>query len=217
MNIFFIRKSEFLNHVDNSSFEKKFKSDKRNCEYTLGHFLAEFVAKKFYSLDDIQILEDNPKPKFKDKNLNFSISHSKDIISVCFDENYDVGFDVEFINENRDLKGISKYLKLPQNLSILDFYQYWTSYEAKYKSKNKYLTTFIFEKNYMCSISSFSPDIRSKLKIYEASIPKNSVSPSELINLKLVKESKKNEKTVEIQEISTASLDFLPPLALKIE
>src|SRR5574344_2500878 len=217
MNIFVIRKEEFLKNVDKKTFEGKFKSSKRDIEYTLGHFLVKFVATNFYNAEDVSIYEINKKPKFKNSALNFSISHSNNLICTAFDEEFDLGFDIEFMGKKRDTQKISKFLNLPQTFSEKDFYQYWTGYEAQFKSKNKNLTSFIFEKDYICSVSSSEGDIKSKLKIYEVKIPKNKVSPSELINLKLVKLSKKNENTVEIQEISTASLDFLLPLALKIE
>lgn len=41
--------------------------------------------------------------------------------------------------------------------------------------------------------------------------------PIELINVKLVRESKKNENTVEIHEMRTAFFEFASPLALNIE
>ena len=68
----------------------------------------------------------------------------------------------------------------------------------------------------MVSVSTLS-EIKTKLKIYEVEIPKNKTNPNELINLKQVNDSNKNDNAVEINEINTASLEFLSPLALKIE
>ncbi len=69
-----------------------------------------------------------------------------------------------------------------------------------------------FLKDYMLSVSfsdslDFS-EIKNKLKIYEVVSPTDSIKPSELINLKLVIDSNKNENTVVAQEISTAQFDF---------
>lgn len=53
--------------------------------------------------------------------------------------------------------------------------------------------------------------------MYETDIPAKSVMPSELMSLKLVKESSKNENAVESADINTASFDFIssaPPCKL---
>ena len=136
---------------------------------------------------------------------------AKNIVAAAFDEN-DTGFDIEEIKP-RNLKRLSEYFHrdfVDEN----DFYRYWTSYEAEYKSQKQEISSFKFE-NYMCSVS-FS-GINTRLKMYELVIPKKSTVPSELINLKLVNDSIKNENAVEIKEINTASLEFFSPLALKIE
>src|SRR5574344_241301 len=90
MNIFVIRKEEFLKNVDKKTFEGKFKSSKRDIEYTLGHFLVKFVATNFYNAEDVSIYEINKKPKFKNSALNFSISHSNNLICTAFDEEFDL-------------------------------------------------------------------------------------------------------------------------------
>lgn len=211
MNIFIIRTEEFLQNVDKNSLTKEFKSQKRCVEYSLGRFLVKYAAKNFYKIDDTEIVVENKKPRFKNSSLNFSISHSKNIVAAAFDEN-DTGFDIEEIKP-RNLKRLSEYFHrdfVDEN----DFYRYWTSFEAEYKSQKQEISSFKFE-NYMCSVS-FS-GINTRLKMYELVIPKKSTVPSELINLKLVNDSIKNENAVEIKEINTASLEFFSPLALKIE
>src|SRR5574344_549621 len=135
MNIFFIRKSEFSKSLDKSSFENKYKNQKRDCEYTLGHFLVKFIAKKFYSVNNPKISDSTKKPTLENSNLSFSISHSKDLVTVYFEESSNVGFDIEFMNPKRNIQKVAQYLKLPKTISNKEFYQYWTSYEAEYKSK----------------------------------------------------------------------------------
>ena len=212
MNIFFIKTDKFLPYIDKSSITNDFSSQKRCIEYSLGRFLVTYVAKNFYSEFDTEIVIENQKPKFKNIGLCFSISHTKGIVGVAFDE-FDIGFDIEVIKE-RNIENFSKYLKKDFKNKI-DFYRYWTCYEAQYKSKVQNLLSFKFE-NYMASVSS-SSGINTKLRMYELVIPKNRTSPSELINLKPVNDSNKNEIALEINEINTASLEFFPPQALKIE
>ena len=98
--------------------------------------------------------------------------------------------------------------------NLVEFYEYWTSFEAQYKSKPQNLTSLKFE-DYIVSVS--SSEISTKLKMYEIEIPKNKTNPNELINLKLVNDNKENDIALEINEINTASLEFLSPLALNIE
>src|SRR5574344_1026276 len=164
MNIFFIRKSEILTKISEESFANKYKSKKQDAEYILGRFLVKFADKKFFGEKNLEIKLEDKKPKLNNPNLNFSISHSNNIVAVCFDKNA-VGFDIEFMGKNRDIEALAKHLRI-NAATEKEFYQYWTGYEAEYKCKKQNLNSFIFEKNYMCSVSSFDGDIKSKLKIY---------------------------------------------------
>ena len=211
MNIFIIRADDFLKNVDENSITKEFKSQKRCIEYSLGRFLVKFAAEKFYKINNAEIVIENKKPKFKHNPLNFSISHSKNIVAAVFDDD-DTGLDIEEMKP-RNLEKLSNYFG--RNFSDeKEFYRYWTGYEAQYKSKKQELISFKFE-NYMCSVS-FS-GITTRLRMYELAIPTNNTVPNELINLKLVNESIKNENAVEIKEINTASFEFFPPHSLNIE
>ena len=71
--------------------------------------ITEYIAKKFYKINDSRICEVNKKPQFEASDTKFSISHSKDIISVCFDD-ANVGFDIEFINQKRLSKTSNSFL-----------------------------------------------------------------------------------------------------------
>lgn len=161
MNIFIIRIDEFLKNVDKNSITQEFKSQKRCIEYSLGRFLVKFAAKNFYGVQDVEIVVENKKPKLKNSALNFSISHSKNIAAVAFDE-FDTGFDIEEMRD-RNLEKLSKYFD--RNFSDkTDFYKFWTSYEAEYKSKKQCLTSFELE-NYMCSVSHSGR--KPEVKIFE--------------------------------------------------
>ena len=76
-----------------------------------------------------------------------------------FDE-YDCGVDIEFI-KTRNHKKILEYFNIDNNLSEEEFYQWWTVYEAEYKSQIKNGVLSFKYKNYVCSISSNNKTIEN--------------------------------------------------------
>ena len=130
------------------------KNEKRFFEYTIGRYLVKTVAKEVYNLKNTDIiLNYKGKPVFKDEKLCFNITHSKNMLVACFDDN-PVGIDIEFI-KNKDLSKLSKYFK--QDFKDLeDFYKYWTNKEALYKLGQKAQSTrfFKFENDYYISVAS---------------------------------------------------------------
>lgn len=156
--MFYMKISEILPYIDKTSFEDNFKNKKHSIEHNLGRFLTKYTAKNQYKIENPLIIKDNGKPKFVNSEIHFSISHSKDIVAVIFDENV-VGLDIEFM-KNRDFESISNYLKLKvENHDMKTFYKHWTRYEAEYKSKKQDFISFIIENDYMCSISSYEQDL----------------------------------------------------------
>ena len=125
--------------------------------------------------------------------------------------------------KKRDFEKLFEHYRLnPENKDKTTFYQLWTAYEARIKLQQQPLSQLSarFRQDYcLCVCSAESFDISKRLKIYELKSPTHSINPSELINLKLVIESKKNENTLVAQEMSTAAFEFeeLEPLNLKIE
>lgn len=232
LNIFFIRKDDILKKADKNSLysfleDKKFGSQKRKDEFCLGRFLVKYVLKQIYKQNDTEIIVENKKPKTKDNVVKFSISHSKDIVLAAF-YGGEIGADIEFMKD-RDFDRLFAYYNLPpKNKTCEDkkkfFYRFWTQYEAQIKLQQPVQSGIIlkFFKDYMLSVCSScsGADMRSKLKIYELTSPSVSTSPRELINLKLVIDSSKNENTLVAQEINTAAFDaveFFAPLNLKTE
>ena len=224
MKIYYINTDTFLKNIDlNSLFffskDENFKSDKRKLEFSLDRFLLFFIAKKVYSRTYPEVLIKHNKPYFKDLKSHFSISHSKNIVMICFDD-YENGIDIEFIKD-RNFTKLFKYYNItsiPANK--WNFYRFWTEYEAKVKLKSelKSSLTGLFLKKFMFSVTSnHSFDIKRKLKIYEVKSPIDIINPNELINLKEVIESKKNDKKLVIQETKTALSEFFTPLNLNIE
>ncbi|MCR5261981.1 MAG: hypothetical protein K6C94_09115 [Candidatus Gastranaerophilales bacterium] len=158
MNVFYIKQDEFKKFYDKDFAkqyaDKEFKTEKRFYEYTIGRYLVKKAAKEFYNLSDTEIiLQNNGKPVLKNSNLCFNISHSKNIVSVCFDEN-PCGLDIEYIKE-RDLNRFSDYYK--QNFETLDgFYKFWTFKEAAYKLDADVKDTYSckFEMQYFLTVAS---------------------------------------------------------------
>ena len=207
MDIFIIKIDKFMKFIDEFSICNDFSSRKRCIEFSLGRFLTKFVAKNFYNLENTDILICNKKPVFLNSKLYFSISHSKNIVAVAFDNN-DVGLDFEFLKPRNLEKFCRRMNKKFQN--EIEFYQYWTSFEAQYKSKPQFLTSFKFE-DYIASVSSFSK-IDKSLKLYEIHLSENIAESNNLIDLRLVN----NVSDLNINEVNTDCLEFLPSLNMKI-
>lgn len=192
--------------------------DKKKLQSAMGRHLAKEVAKIFYNVEDTEIIVENNKPKFKNSNLCFNISHSNNIVAIAFDA-MPLGLDVEYMKE-RDFKALLERYNIDSDDKEF-FYQFWTEYEAsiKIQAEIKHKFCFKLKDDYMLSLFSSNPEdgIKTKLKIYEVKSPTDNITPNELINLKLVKASNKNEKTLVAQERTTAPFEFLTPLALKTE
>lgn len=191
---------------------------KKKLQSQLGRHLTKQIASAFFKEDNLEIIVENGKPKFKNSNLCFNISHTNNIVAIAFDT-HPLGLDVEYMKE-RDFKALFERYNINSNDKEM-FYQLWTEYEAaiKIQAKIKHKICFKLKEDYMLSLFSSSPDegIKTKLKIYEITSPTASIMPNELINLKLVQANSANENTLVAQERSTAPVEFLTPLDLKTE
>lgn len=224
MEIYFINSDTFLNSIDKNSLDcflenKTFKAKGKQTQFCLGRFLVKYIAKTRYGIENTDIKITNNKPHFINSDINFSISHSKNIVLAAFDKN-NVGADIEEMKK-RDFEAIFKYYKLDtKNPTPEFFYRFWTELEAEIKlqTEPKSSATLKLLDNFMLTVmSSYSFDIINTLKIYELKIPTESTNPNELISLNPVIASNVNENTLVIQDINTASLTHFEPLNLKIE
>ena len=112
--------------------DKNIKFDKRFYEYSIGRYLVKKVAKTYYNVVDTEIITiANGKPVFKNSKVHFSITHSKNIVMACFDQN-PCGIDIEYI-KNRNLEKLSKHYMCEFN-DTEEFYRFWTQKEALYKA-----------------------------------------------------------------------------------
>lgn len=209
MKIYYVNLEDGITHT---------KQSKKKLQSRCGRFIAEYVAKNYYGVENTEIILENGKPKFKFSKLNFNISHSENIVACAFDD-YPVGIDVEYMKK-RNFDELSKYLKVDFKEKN-DFYRYWTQYEAKIKlqSEIKQILTFEILKGYMCSLLSSNPcsGIKIKLKIYELKSPVESIIPIELISLNPVNANNANENTLVAHERNIASDEFFTSLTLKTE
>jgi hypothetical protein len=153
MEIFF----KFVKKPDNKKLHKE------------GRNIIKLVAKDYYNIENPEVRIKERKPYFKYSDLKFSISHSRDIVAVCFDEN-EVGFDIEKIKEC-DYLEIAKWMRFRLvEKTIEEFFDKWTQFEAKYKLQDitNYIYTQSFLDKYSISVASKeTTEIKEKLKIYE--------------------------------------------------
>ncbi len=145
-----------------------FKADtEHSLQHLAGRHILEYAAKNFYNIENTEIEIINKKPKFKYSDIQFSISHSKNIAAVCFDKS-PVGFDIEQIKP-RDYTAIAKRMKFNlENNSLEAFYTQWTLFEAKYKLQQEAKSVFSmkFLDTYIISFASCQQiNIEQDLKI----------------------------------------------------
>ena len=168
MDIFYLSSKNFLQFID-EEFIKQFKkkelsSKKRIIEHSMSMFILEYLLKRFYKIENFEIVYENKKPKLKNDEIYFNISHSKDIILIAFNDS-SVGVDIEQKKE-RDFKKLSDYYNV-QFKNKEDFYEFWTRLEAEIKLQKPVIDiiTRDFTKDYKLSIASV--DIIEKLNLYE--------------------------------------------------
>ena len=199
-------KSQILNFA-----QKDIKNEKKLLQHSLGRFLLDFCLDKFYGIKEYNISIDKTGKPCLDKDINFSISHSKNYVMIALSKT-PIGVDIEQIRD-RDFKSILNHYNIEKDANSTEFYQLWTDYEARIKSGLKDKSISYKLDNYILSVSSNS----TQLEIYEAIIPTDNINPNVLISLKPANIKRKNENTVDVQADNTAILEFLPPLDLKIE
>ena len=137
MEIYYLKKEEFINSINIETLEKftdgrEYKCREKYLEHLCGLFLVRFIAKNIYNVDNTEIILKNHKPVFANHKLNFSISHSKNVVMAAFN-NKNIGLDVEYMYP-RDYKRImERYNRNIKNPTRHDFYRFWTLYEAEIK------------------------------------------------------------------------------------
>lgn len=169
MKIFYIDINEYSADMDflKRFADRKFLSEKKEMQHCYGRFLVKTAAKEFYKIEDTEIEIVNSKPRFKNSELNFSISHSNNIVMAAFDEN-PIGLDIEFMKERNFKEIFERYNYKSKNISKDVFYKFWTEYEAaiKLQGSPKTKITFSFKDNFMVTVAG---NFDENYKIYEFS------------------------------------------------
>ena len=155
MEIFYLKKSEFLQKIDLKKLEllndgRKFLLEDKKYEHLMGLYLVKFVGKNFFNLKNTTIVLKGRKPYFSNSKIFFSITHSNDIVLAAF-ETSEVGVDVEYMKE-RDYKALlERYGENTDNPTKEQFYKFWTKEEAKFKLGTNFesMCTTTLEDNYM--------------------------------------------------------------------
>ena len=169
MKIFYLDINEYSVDIDllKSFGDRKFLSEKKEIQHCYGRFLVKTAAKEFFKLNDTEIVIVNKKPRFKNSELHFSISHSNNIVMAAFDEN-PVGLDIEFMKERNFKEIFERYNYKGKNISKELFYKFWTEYESdiKLQGSPKTKITFPFKDNFMVTVAG---NFDENYQIYEFS------------------------------------------------
>ena len=155
MQVFYVDTNEY--NVDEKVLEKyktrKITSKEKELQHLIGRFLLEKVAKEILKIENPEIEIVNKKPRFKNSDIKFSISHSKNIVLIAFDKN-PVGADVEEMKERNYKEIFERYNYKGQDISKETFYKFWTEYEAgiKLQGTPKTKISTEIEKNFMLTV-----------------------------------------------------------------
>jgi len=180
MNIFYLKKDEFLKKTNLAVLEKYsdgkvYKSREKYLEHLCGLCLVKTVAEDIYGEKPVKIGIKNSKPFFENSKLQFNISHSKNIVAAAFSLS-NTGFDIEHM-ECRDYKKIMSRIKnncynspKSNDPDRKTFYRFWTTYEAEYKLGEKAVSRYSreIEKEYMFTAVCSAP-LLSDFAVYKIS------------------------------------------------
>jgi 4'-phosphopantetheinyl transferase len=141
------------NHLNDfpEDFQKKIRAFKRwqDAQLSLlGRLLLNHAIRRVnrnYNEESIRY-NSSGKPFFNDNQIKFNISHSCEIVVCVISENYDVGIDVEIIDEidiqdfeSQMTKNEWESIKLKEDIKGA-FFDYWTQKEAVIKANGRGLS-----------------------------------------------------------------------------
>ena len=167
MKIFYLNINETLKKIPLNELQKYsdgrfYRNVEKYMEHILGMYIVKNIGSKYYNIEDTTVIYEGEKPVFASGGINFSISHSGDIVAAGFCEN-NIGIDIEKMRE-RDFEKLAKRYNIPPKKE--DFYKFWTNYEAEIKLGKPPVQKFskIFETDYMLTAVSDTP-FRSEIEI----------------------------------------------------
>jgi 4'-phosphopantetheinyl transferase len=121
----------------------KYKHFKDLRNYVYARYLVKTIIAKLANVDPndlhIKVNNENDKPYLDLFDINFSISHSGNYVSIAFSETNIIGVDIQ-IKESIDLSSYNNFFTAKENKLINDnriplnqFYKIWASVEAMAK------------------------------------------------------------------------------------
>lgn len=143
ITIYLLHKNEIQAHLDvvlslldQSRFKKAnqlSKEDDRLLSYGGGYLMRKYLPNQ-----EIKISK-NGKPYFE-YGPHFSLSHSHDFVGLCVQEEDEIGFDIEYINEDK-IKAI-RYVLSGEEAKVDDvesLFKLWTNKESLIKCRGDLL------------------------------------------------------------------------------
>lgn len=124
---------------------QKYKEDKDRTKRVLARSFLFNYCKNEYNLEDFSFkYTNNQKPKFKNSELSFSISYSKDIIGIALSQKQTIGLDIEYAEASIVSKEVAFefmndaqlliFTQLSEKKKDRYFYEIWTSKESFLKA-----------------------------------------------------------------------------------
>lgn len=165
MDIFIIN-TEKANFVPGDLLQefgyKTFSNKQKEKTHRFAYLMFDRILRNFYHIENPTLSFENEKPALRNKEKNFSISHSGGYIALAFSD-YGCGIDIEQVKA-RDYQKISERMGF-ESISLKDFYLNWTEYEAKYKLGQEAKSAYSFEiPNYTITAVSMQED--EKFEVY---------------------------------------------------
>ncbi len=161
---------------------KAFKFDRDRESFIVSHAALRKILGRYLKLppENIQFeFNEHNKPRLLtpyNADVHFNLSHSHDYALVAITLNHDVGVDVEYMRETRDLENIAKrffsqaefdeYQQLPAQQKLEGFYNAWTRKEAFIKAIGKGLHYPL--KDFVVSLNPVNESILKNAKGYSA-------------------------------------------------
>lgn len=141
--------------------DNKTENHKLQKEFT--NFFVDYILKNHLNCSDKLNNYESGKPYLENSSFDISISHSHSAIALLFAKNQ-CGVDIELIKK-RNYRKILEYYNIQNEFSESEFYQWWTSYEAEFKSGIKADLKSFQYKNFVCSISSENEELDNVFEI----------------------------------------------------
>lgn len=141
---------------------KEFLNFKKLNQHCFAYLMVDRILKNFYNIKNTEVVFVEGKPKLKNNEKHFSVSHSGEYLALGFSDN-NCGIDIEK-NKQRDYISIAK--RMGFNCDSLDeFYEAWTKFEADYKLSEA-AQSFYSLKYEGYTVTAVSANSKEKFNIY---------------------------------------------------